>query len=144
MRWLGLALMFFFIAVILYRAAEWLTIRYEPPCSKRIEVYCGTFSSNDFSRGQRASLQRLAREVSRCPQAEVFIISRHRAWLASEDIDRDRTFYDRKQHVLYDGNIWAGDVEQWDHVTDADILTVARSSGNFKDLAHFGCKSITP
>lgn len=112
------------------------------PYAGRIEINIGNFSTE--LAGQRASLQVLASELKRCPNAQTFTIKRNSSglkWFAEED--HEQLFYDRKTGFLQDGKPLFGATEQWQVKNDA-IEKVAATTRRFADLEKYGGKNTLP
>lgn len=121
----------------------WIAVFREPPCSRNVTVFAGVYPSGSAC-GRRASLLRLSEEIRRWPHGDTFRVRRNENWYWCDDTDKDETFYDRRQHVLYEGNVWAGDVYRWGHVTDQEIKAVAHSSGEFREFGRYGYDDMNP
>ena len=120
----------------------WREYQHLPHIAGHKIVFIGIYPN--IIQGQNASLLRLSQEVTKHPQIDVFVIRRTGTVFAWDDIDWYETIYDRRRHTILDGNVWAGDTEDWGGVSDTMVSKVAASSKGFKEFSRRGCTDILP
>jgi hypothetical protein len=122
------------LLIAITAAFVWWELR----CPEEIIVSIGEFDSKDA--GLRASIPRLAAEVHRCPEAEMYRI----IWVAPETdpnhsgINRRSTFYSRATKTIgYEADVHSGSVGRTYVVDDATINAVAEKGGTLEDFQEY-------
>ncbi len=106
-------------------------------CSGEIYKTIGNFESKDA--GLRAAIPRLAGEIQRCPEAELYRI----VWLSpneegSQHVDRRALLYTRKAKAIgYEHDVFSGIAGKAYIVDEAAIRAVAARKGTLEDFSEY-------
>src|ERR1051325_2280267 len=104
-------------------------------CPKEVSISIGEFDSKD--KGLSASIPRLAAEIRRWPEAEMYRV----IWVGPETdpdhrgVDRRATFYSRaSKRIGYEADVNSGSVGRTYIVDEAAIIAVAEKGGTLEDF----------
>lgn len=112
-------------------------------CPTEVNVSLGDFTSMDA--GNRASIQRLSKEVCRCPKAYKYRIF-WKVTSEGEEIDRRAALYERQKQVTGMGRVgyeidpYSGFWSKVHTVNDNAIHAVAHKGGTFEDFTEYDQK----
>jgi hypothetical protein len=125
------------IVVLLVAVASTFAIK-KLRCPPDVAVVIGEFNSKDS--GLRASIPKLASEIARCPEAQVYRI----IWVGPEPdpsalgVDRRSTFYSRASKTIgYEADVYSGSFGKTYTADDAAIREVAEKGGTLEDFKDY-------
>src|ERR1051325_2859129 len=127
---------FFIIGFVVLLVAGMSTLAIkELRCPTEIAVVIGKFDSKDS--GLRASIQKLASEIVRCPEAQMYRI----IWvgpepdLSASGVDRRSTFYSRSSKTIgYEADVYSGSLGRTYEADDPAIREVSDKGGTLEDF----------